>query len=143
MKIKDGLANSLQYVTAIVFSMTLVSCSTQYQVSTNLDKKNFQQYFAPTSVKIFQNERDFTSSYQFIGAVEGQDCQVKSHLAAPDKVIARTRARAQAFKKNANAIIFTGCALIEDDKSSRQCLSTVVCYGKAYFVSPEKKQAKR
>jgi len=108
-------------------------------VSTNLDKENFQQYFAPTSVKIYQTEQDFPSSYQFIGAVEGQDCQVKPHLASPDKIIARTHARAQAFKKNANAIIFTGCALIEDDNASKQCLSTLVCYGKAYFINPEKK----
>jgi len=115
-----------------------VSCSLNYQVTTNLDKENFQQYYAPTSVKIYQSEQEFDSAYQFIGAVEGQDCQSKAHLASPDEIIARTRARAQAFEKNANAVIFTGCALISDDKSSKQCISTLVCYGKAYIVSPQK-----
>jgi len=115
-----------------------VSCSLNYQVTTNLDKENFQQYYAPTSVKIYQSEQEFDSAYQFIGAVEGQDCQSKAHLASPDEIIARTRARAQAFEKNANAVIFTGCALISDDKSSKQCISTLVCYGKAYIVNPQK-----
>ncbi|MFT5759083.1 MAG: RcsF protein [Alteromonadaceae bacterium] len=138
MKLKHIVAYATQYLTVTAFSILLVSCSTQYQVSTNLDKENFKQYFAPTSVKIYQSEQDFNSPYQFIGAVEGQDCQEKVHLAAPDKIIARTHARAQAFKQNANAIIFTGCALIEDDKSSKQCINTLVCYGKAYVVSPNK-----
>jgi len=115
-------------------------CSSNYSISTNLDKKNFQQYFAPTSVKIYQSEQEFNAAYQFIGLVEGQDCQAKAHLAAPDEVIARTHARAQAYKQNANAIIFTGCGLITDDKSSKQCLATLVCYGKAYVVNAEKRK---
>ena len=100
--------------------------------------ENFQQYYSPTSVKIYQSEQEFSSAYQYVGVVEGQDCQSKDHLASPDEIIARTHARTQAFEKRANAIIFTGCALIADDKSSKQCISTLVCYGKAYIVSPQK-----
>jgi RcsF protein len=138
MKLTKRLTKIMQQQTVLFFSIVLASCSSQYQVSTNLDKENFQQYFAPSSVEIFKSEQDFGSPYQFIGAVEGQDCQIKAHLAAPNEITARTHARTQAFEKKANAIIFTGCALIEDDKSSKQCINTLVCYGKAYFVSPRK-----
>jgi len=131
----------LKTVWLVVLSITgiISGCSSQYSISTNLDKENFKQYFAPTSVKIYQSEQEFNTAYQFIGLVEGQNCQERPHLAAPNEVIARTHARAQAFEKNANAIIFTGCGLITDDQSSKQCIATLVCYGKAFVVSQKKK----
>jgi len=137
MKFTTILTSATQRLTIVLFAILLASCSSNYQVTTNLDKENFQQYFAPTSVKIYQSEQKFNSAYQFVGAVEGQDCQTKGHHAAPNEITARTHARARAFEKNANAIIFTGCALIADDKSSKQCISTLVCYGKAYFIKPK------
>ncbi|WDE14506.1 rcsF protein [Thalassomonas haliotis] len=108
----------------------LAGCSSQYKVSTNLDEENFRDYFSPTRVKIYQNEQEFPGDYRYIGLVEGQDCQLKAHHAVPDEINARSGARRQAVQKNANAVIFTGCADIE----SARCVSLRVCYAKAYQV---------
>jgi RcsF protein len=122
---------TLMLIAALI---TLSACSSQYTVSTNLDKENFQSYFSHTQVNVVKDESELLGKYKLIGMVEGQDCQTKVHHAAPDKVVARTQARRQAFEQHANAIIFTGCALINDNQANKQCIETVVCYGKAYQV---------
>lgn len=121
-----------------VTAITLSACSSQYTLSTNLDKANFKSYFSHSQVKVVEDESDFTGRYKLIGMVEGQNCQAKSHHALPDEVEARTQARRNAFNQQANAIIFTGCALINDDQANQKCIATVVCYGKAYQVEQMK-----
>ena len=115
-------------------AIALTGCSTHYTLSTNLDKENFKSYFSPVQVKIVASESDLTGRYKLIGLVEGQDCQAKPHHAKPDKIAARTQARRHAFEQKSNAVIFTGCALINDDQASKQCHATIVCYAKAYQV---------
>ena len=100
----------------IVTAIALTGCSTYYTVSTNLDKENFQTYFSPSKVEIVESEADFNGRFKLIGLVEGQDCQAKAHHAKPNKIAARTQARRQAYDQESNAVIFTGCALISDDK---------------------------
>jgi len=128
----------------LLFTLILLiftsSCSSH--ISTNLDKKNFQEYFSAATVEIYQHEQDIPTHHQFIGVVEGQDCQEKAHHAKPDKINARTKARQQAYKKQANGIVFTACAelsheeLTQLSKSSdaQQCYALTICYGKAYVV---------
>ena len=118
-------------LTLALLSIVLISSCGSYSVSTNLDKQRFKDYFSPTEVKIYQNEQEFTDKHQFIGLVEGQDCQIKAHHAAPDEINARTQARKQAYNQEANAVIFTTCVDIE----SQQCTKLLVCYAKAYQVS--------
>lgn len=118
------------WLTSTVISIT--ACSSNYTVSTNFDKENIQAYFSHAQVKIVESESEFTGRYKLIGLVEGQDCQAKPHHAKPDEIAARTAARRQAYTQKANAVIFTGCALINDDQASKQCHATVVCYAKAY-----------
>jgi RcsF protein len=127
-------SNTLTLMLLIAASITLSACSSQYTVSTNLDKENFQTYFSHTQVNVVKDESELLGKYKLIGMVEGQDCQTKIHHAAPDKIVARTQARRHAFEQHANAIIFTGCALINDNQADKQCIETVVCYGKAYQV---------
>lgn len=120
---------------AIIFTaIALSACSSKYTLSTNLDKENFKDYFSHSQVKVVEDEGEFSGRYKLIGMVEGQNCQAKTHHATPDKIAARTQARQQAFALEANAVIFTGCALIDDDQANKQCVATVVCYGKAYQV---------
>jgi len=114
--------------------IALSGCSSHYSLSTNLDKENFKTYFSPSQVKIVTSESDFSGRFKLTGLVEGQDCQAKPHHAKPDKISARTQARRQAFEQKSNAVIFTGCAMINDDQASKQCHATVVCYAKAYQV---------
>jgi RcsF protein len=128
------MAIKIKILLTSICILGLTACSMGYSVSTNVDKSNFKQYFSPAKVRIYQNESQFNGRATLLGIVEGEDCQVKAHHRQPDKVEARTQARRKAYQMHANAIVFTGCALIEKDKASKQCLSSVVCYGKAYQV---------
>ena len=141
---KKSILVKLVYVS--LFSLFLSACASRYEVSTNLDSKNFKKYFSPTKVTIYKNEQDMLAQpsptnevvkkkYHYIGAIEGEDCQEKSHHQVPDEINARTDARRKAFELGANAIIFSGCALIENNKADKQCVATTVCYGKAYKLS--------
>jgi RcsF protein len=129
--------NKIKLILSIT-AITLSACSTQYKVSTNLDKENFKSYFSHSQVRVVEDEKEFMGRFKLIGMVEGQNCQVKSHHAAPSEILARTQARQQAFALEANAVIFTGCALIDDNQANKQCVATVVCYGKAYQVEQVK-----
>lgn len=124
---------------ALIVSLLAAGCAKINDISTNLDRDNFKNYFAPTKVKIVESEKDFTGKYQFIGLVEGESCQEKSHHAAPNEIDARTEARRQAYKLDANAIIFSQCVIIEEDKAAKYCLASTVCYGRAYKVEQDKK----
>jgi len=106
----------------------LMSCSGSYTFESNVTPGNAEQYFSASKVKVFADESEFESAFQYVGLVEGDDCQKKAHLAAPDAINARTQARQVAFKQQANAVIFTSCVDIE----TKHCVAQVVCYGKAY-----------
>jgi len=114
----------------LFITFTLSSCAQISTIKTNLDKENFQHYFSPTQVAIYNDESAFKGTFNYIGMVEGDDCQTKNHLAVPDIILARSKARRSAFKAGANAIVFTGCAEIK----TNHCIAQVVCYGKAYRV---------
>lgn len=133
-KFKLSPISSLTLVLTMVIS---AGCAKISHVSTNLDQDNFKDYFSATKVKIYNNETEFPARYKLIGLVEGESCQEEAHHELPNEIDARTQARKNAFKLNANAIIFSQCVLISDDKASRQCLSSRVCYGRAYQVETE------
>ena len=129
-----------------LFLILLCACTSRYEVTTNLDNDNFRSYFSPAKVTIYKDEKsmlvhsnlsnkDEKKKYRYIGAVEGEDCQAQSHHQTPDEINARTHARRKAFELGANAIIFSGCALIENNEADKHCVATTVCYGKAYHVS--------
>jgi RcsF protein len=140
---KKSILVKLVYIS--LFSLFLSACASRYEVSTNLDSKHFKSYFSPTKVTIYKNEQSMLAdlsptsnatikNYRYIGSVEGEDCQTQSHHQAPDEINARTHARRSAFELGANAIIFSGCALIENNEADKHCLATTVCYGKAYHL---------
>ena len=126
-----------------VLTLLLCSCNSHFSVSTKVDSNNFKDYFAASKVAIDQSDNEILKGYKFIGLVEGQDCQLKAHHRPPDKIKARTDARKQAFEQQANAVVFTGCVIIDSavtrqqpqkQPQKQQCLSTLVCYAKAYQV---------
>lgn len=131
----------IAFLISLTTGTLITSCSNRF-VSTNLDKDNFNQYFSASHVKIYNSEQEFNTRYQLIGTVEGQDCQIKAHHAVPDEVNARTQARQQAFDKQANAIIFSHCALLPQEQlaqlnnsnDAQQCHAIVICYAKAYAI---------
>jgi RcsF protein len=118
-----------KYITPLLMALPLlVSCSGNYTFESNVKADNSEQYFSASKVKIFEDEAEFMSAFQYVGLVEGEDCQKKAHLAAPDVINARTQARQAAFLQQANAVIFTSCVDIE----TKHCVAQVVCYAKAY-----------
>ena len=129
----------------LLFNTFILASCANNTISTNLDKENFNDYFSASKVTIYKSVKDIKTSYQFIGGVEGQDCQIKPHHAAPDEVNARTQARKQAFALPANGIIFTGCALLTHEQlvqlnnsnDAQQCHSLIICYAKAYAIETE------
>ena len=123
----------------IFVAILTTSCAKINDVSTNLDRENFKNYFSPTKVNIVKKEQDFTGKYKFLGLVEGESCQEKAHHALPNEIDARTEARRNAYKLGANAIIFSQCVMIEEDKAAKYCLASTVCYGRAYQVEQTKK----
>lgn len=138
-------------ISTLLIALVTSACQSNYQISTNIDKENFQQYFSPSKVTIYQNESEFPNLYKYLGLVEGEDCQAQAHLAEPNKINARTNARGNAFQQGANAIIFTGCALIDNSKknteipsnNSKQCNAVIVCYGKAYSIATTEETDKK
>ena len=110
----------------------LSSCSKNYTFNSDISTENTRQYFSANKVKIYQNEDEIPTPHQYHGLIEGEDCQMKAHLAAPDVINARTQARQLAYKEGANAIVFTSCVDIE----TKHCVAQVVCYAKMYQVEP-------
>ncbi len=131
----------------MILVMMITSCSNNY-VASNLDKHNFTQYFSASQVAIYKQEKEIKTPHHYIGIVEGQNCQIKPHHAAPDEINARTQARRQAFNQQANGVIFTGCALLTSQQlaklnssnDAQQCHAIIICYAKAFVIeSPAKK----
>ena len=131
----------VKYSTNIILMLVLLTagCAKTNDISTNLDRENFKNYFSPTRVKIVTSEKEFTGHYKFLGLVEGESCQEKAYHAVPNEIDARTEARRQAYKLQANAIIFSQCVMIEADEAAKYCLASTVCYGRAYKVEQDKK----
>jgi RcsF protein len=131
--------NFLAIIAIALVSILTSGCS--YSVSTNLDEDNFTDYFSAGEVKIFKSltelQKEVGQSYKSIGLIEGESCQIKQHHAAPGEVEARTAARKSAYQQGATAIVFSGCATIDNqmgNHTNQQCISTLVCYGQAYIT---------
>lgn len=132
----------LALTTITLITNALITACSNKHLSTNLDKDNFSDYFSAAKVKIYQQETDIKTRHNYIGIVEGQDCQVKPHHAAPDEINARTQARQQAFEQQGNGVIFTGCALLTSQQlaqlnssnTAQQCHAIVICYARAFAI---------
>jgi len=121
-----------QILALLITLPMLASCSGNYTFESNVKPGRAEEYFSASKVEIFNDETEFKSSFDYVGLVEGEDCQKAQHLAAPDVINARTQARQAAYQQQANAVIFTSCVDIE----TKHCVAQVVCYGKAYRLGP-------
>ncbi|WP_082897173.1 Rcs stress response system protein RcsF [Thalassotalea crassostreae] len=117
-----------------IIPLAILSVSCGMSVDTNLDKENFDEYFATGGVVMYQSEDEFPGKSDFLGLVEGDSCKLKSNDKPANEIDARTMARNRAADMGANGVIFTSCTLIED----QQCLEAMVCYGKAYAIDEPK-----
>jgi len=133
------MKNHLIHFSVFIFSSLLLSaCANKYSISTNFDKENVQEYFSVSQVKVYKDEKAIKNKYHYLSPVEGESCQEKAHHEVADEISARTETRKNAFKLGANGIVFSGCTLIENDQANKQCITTRVCYAKAYQVEQVK-----
>ena len=114
----------------------LSSACSNVHFSSNIDKENFDTYFAPSSVTVYQKADLDDLDYQVLGAVEGSSCQINENAVPADAREARTKARINAANLNANGIVFQSCLSFKEDKA---CISNVICYGRALKVSIDEK----
>lgn len=73
--------------------LTLLSGCSLFQVNTNLDKKNFTEYFKPSSVAVMDKTQVLDVDAKPIGTVEGESCQTDDTQPIPNITDAQTSAR--------------------------------------------------
>ncbi|WP_206486552.1 Rcs stress response system protein RcsF [Thalassotalea sp. G2M2-11] len=125
----------MKHLLMLMSTLLLSGCAQHYSISTNLDKQNFSEYFSATKVKIYQEKQIQTLNARYLAAVEGESCQSKASHDSANEIDARTHARRNAYQLGANAIVFSGCALLQTAQTDKKCITTRVCYGKAYIVA--------
>ncbi len=114
----------------LVFIGLLSGCS-NYQFNSNVDKENFDTYFKPSQVTIYDKKELLDLEYTVLGAVEGSSCQEAAiDLPASEKE-ARTKARINAADMDANGVVFQSCINFKQDET---CVSNVICYGRALNI---------
>ena len=115
----------------IIVFIALVSGCSNYQFHSNVDKENFDDYFKPSHVVVYEKKQLLDLEYTVLGAVEGSSCQEAEIDVPASEREARTKARFNAADMNANGVIFHSCLNIEQDET---CISNVICYGRALDV---------
>ncbi len=115
----------------IVLGLFLSGCS-NYSFNSNLDKENFDEYFKPSQVKVYEKTDLTDKQYLFVATVEGESCQRDDRDPVATPADARTQARLAAADTGANGIIFNACITLTEDSI---CQASVVCYAKAIKVA--------
>ncbi len=110
----------------------LLSACSNFEFSSNLDKDNFDEYFKPSQVTVYEKSQLNNLDYVYIAGVEGSSCQEEEIDRPADIKQARTNARIKAAELNANGIVFQSCITFEQDAA---CVSNIICYAKALDVT--------
>ena len=118
-----------------LLAATLLTGCSGYSFHTNLDKENFDEYFKPGSVRIYEQSELADLNYLYLGTVEGESCQSDANQAVPNAGEARTLARRRVADMGGNGVSFDKCAEFSDVPG---CLKQVICYGQALKVAEEK-----
>jgi len=123
---------SLKFIPPISFALLLSACSSYY-FNSNLDKENFQAYFAVSNVEYYQADKLGDFYVAQLGMIEAEDCQSLANQPPAEKQQAMIAAKRQAAKLGANGIIIDACIA---PPSSKLCISSYICYASAIKVSP-------
>jgi len=112
--------------------LILIAGCSDYQLHSNVDNENFETYFKPSKVTVYDKQQLLDLEYTVLGAVEGSSCQIDEIDVPASEAEARTEARINAADMNANGVVFQSCINFERDES---CVSNVICYGRALDVA--------
>lgn len=115
----------------VIVFIALVSGCSHYQFNSNVDKENFETYFKPSKVTVYDKKQLLDLEYTVLGAVEGSSCQEAAIDIPANEKDARTKARINAADMNANGVVFQSCLNFKQDET---CVTNVICYGRALDV---------
>ncbi|MGL5661057.1 MAG: Rcs stress response system protein RcsF [Aeromonas sp.] len=118
----------------ILIMPLIASGCANYGFHSNLDKKNFSDYFKPSSVHVYQQDELADLNYLSLGTVEGESCQIDAHQAIPNASEARTLVRRRAADMGGNGVVINKCAELNETPG---CLKQVICYGQALKVAED------
>ena len=120
----------------LILMMPLIASGcADFAFNSNLDKENFDEYFKPGGVRIYEQNQLADLNYLYLGTVEGESCQADANQAVPNTGEARTLARRRVADMGGNGVSFDKCAEFSDVPG---CLKQVICYGQALKVAEEK-----
>lgn len=113
--------------------LALTGCAGDYAIDSNLDRSEFEQYFAPSQVQLLSPETPIGNA-EVLGLVEGISCQQRPQDVPANDADARTEMRLEAGKLGANAVRLHQCIPLEEQPG---CTSARACYGKALKLEPQ------
>lgn len=88
----------------LILMMPLIASGcADFAFNSNLDKENFDEYFKPGSVRIYEQSELADLNYLYLGTVEGESCQSDANQAVPNAGEARTLARRRVADMGATA----------------------------------------
>lgn len=120
----------------LILMMPLIASGcADFSFNSNLDKENFDEYFKPGGVQIYEQNQLADLNYLYLGTVEGESCQSDAKQPVPNAGEARTLARRRVADMGGNGVTFDKCAEFNDTPG---CLKQVICYGQALKVAQEK-----
>ncbi|MFM2485870.1 Rcs stress response system protein RcsF [Celerinatantimonas yamalensis] len=108
--------------------MSLIGCSSDYSIKTNVDPQNVKNYFKTSGVDVLSNAQLNTHLYKVLGTVEGSACQAKANQPHATQSQARVDVLRRAADMGANGLVYSTCL---SHPADNVCLSSVSCYGKA------------
>lgn len=117
---------------ALIVALLLSACASDYQVNTNLDRQNFENYFKPSSVIIY-NADTLPEGSQRLTDVTGTSCQATPEDVPASGADARTQARIKAADVGANALVIDVCDS-EVDTRNPNCSELITCFGRAFLT---------
>ena len=138
LRISTVLITDTRYETMkrLILMMPLIASGcADFAFNSNLDKENFDEYFKPGSVQIYEQGQLADLNYLYLGTVEGESCQSDAKQPIPNAGEARTLARRRVADMGGNGVTFDKCAEFSDTPG---CLKQVICYGQALKVATEK-----
>lgn len=112
-----------------VLGLTLTACSQTYDVHTNMDPGNFQEYFKPSQVKLIEAD-SLPAGTRSLAAVTGSSCQQTSTDKPVDPAEARTQAKVAVADIGGNALVIDVCETQEFTEMP-SCHKLLTCYGRA------------
>jgi RcsF protein len=119
----------------LILMMPLIASGcADFAFNSNLDKENFDEYFKPGSVQIYEQGQLADLNYLYLGTVEGESCQsdAKQPIPTPARPVPWPAAAWPTWAQRRHL------RQVRRIQRHPGCLKQVICYGQALKVATEK-----